>query len=138
MDDEPFLCSKQFVRDHERPNGIFARPTASIAHDMRVALGKPGELRRIEPSVYAGEDEKPARRWQRELSLVAEGRGIGGVRLDNFVLDSAHLSNPILSLTGALRALELCQGCALERAGSRTKRSLEPPSHHFLLSPSSG
>ena len=90
MDDEPFLRAKQFVRDNERTNGVLARSAAGVAHDMRVTLRKSGELRRIEPSVHAGEDQKRARRWQREPRLTKR-RGIVGVRLDDFILNSVHL-----------------------------------------------
>lgn len=97
VDDEPFLRPKQLMGDHEGTNSVLACPTTGVADDVRVALGEAGELRRIEASVHAGEYEKPARWRQCEPRLFTERRRISDVCLDDFVLDSAHLSNPILS-----------------------------------------
>jgi hypothetical protein len=63
---------------------------------VRVALGKPGELRRIDARVHAGEDREAARGRQGELGLVAETVGVLPVGVKYLVADLGHGSSSIL------------------------------------------
>jgi hypothetical protein len=57
---------------------------------MRVPLGEPGILRRIEPRVHAGQNRKAPRRRQREPTLVAEGLRVGFVGGEDCSEDLTH------------------------------------------------
>ena len=98
MDDEPFLCAEQLVRNDERANRIVGGAPAGVADHMRVAFRQAGVFRRIEARVHAGEDGEAPRRRQREIALVAEVRDIGGVGRRHFIDDCLLISSPLLRI----------------------------------------
>ncbi len=90
VDDEPLSGAEQLVRDHQRPDGIVARPSTGIADHVGVAFGQTCVLGRVEPRVHAGEDGEAARGRQREAALVAERLGVAGVGGEDGLTCLAH------------------------------------------------
>jgi hypothetical protein len=93
--------AEQLVGDDERADRVVARAAAGVADHVRVAFAQPGVLRRIEPSVHAGEDcELPSGRHA-ELALRAERRGVLLVGGKDFVENGHHmLSLPRVKASG--------------------------------------
>src|SRR3954462_15960174 len=92
VDDEPLPGAEQLVGDHERAQRVVARPAAGVADHVRVALGEPRELGRVQPGVHAGQDREPARWRQRQPALVAERGRVARVGLQRLPMDQARLS----------------------------------------------
>jgi hypothetical protein len=93
VDDEPLVGPEQLVRDDERADRVVARAASGVADHVRVALGQPGELRRIDPRVHAREDREATRGRHCELALVAEAGGVLLVGTKHLVADLAHDSS---------------------------------------------
>ena len=96
MDHEPFQRSEQLMRDHQRTDGVVARSASGVADYMRIAFGKARVFCRIESRVHAGQDRKPPRGRQRELSLFSKSVDIFGIgRHDLFENLAGHLFLPL-------------------------------------------
>ena len=79
VDHEPLGGAEELVRDHERTDGVVARPSSGVADHVGVALGQAGVLGRIEPGVHAGEDGETTGRRKGEGALGTEIGGIVGI-----------------------------------------------------------
>ena len=85
VDDEPLGGAEQLVGDDQRADRVIAGPAAGVADDVRVALGQPGVLGRVEPGVHAGQDREAACWRQGQLGLGAERCGVRRVGLEDLV-----------------------------------------------------
>ena len=90
VNDEPFPRAQELVRDDQGPERVVARAASGVADDVGVALAQACDLGRIDARVHAGENGEPSRGGKRELSLVAEARGVRCVGGENFLEDLAH------------------------------------------------
>src|SRR5215475_505269 len=79
VDDKPFPRAQEFVRNDQRPDGVIAGTTASIANHMGVPFGETGVFGWIKPGVHTGEKRKMATWRQRQVAFVPKSRGVLGV-----------------------------------------------------------
>src|SRR5438128_5469796 len=96
MDHEPFTGAEQLVGDNERADRVVAGAAACVADHVRVALAQPCVLGRIEACVHAGEDREPSCRWQRQLALRPERRGVAVVGGQD-LLENGHRWSPFVT-----------------------------------------
>ncbi|EAU65160.1 hypothetical protein STIAU_4203 [Stigmatella aurantiaca DW4/3-1] len=90
VDDEELLGAQQLVGDDEGADGIVTRTASGVADDVRIALLEPRELGGIDARVHAGQDGEASGGGQRQLALVTEPLGIGGVGGKNLIAKLAH------------------------------------------------
>ena len=62
-----------------------------VADHMRIALGEPGELGRIDAGVHTGQHGEAARRRNLQICFVAKVPGIGGIGRQHLIEDSTHV-----------------------------------------------
>ena len=88
LDHEPLAGPERLLADDEARIASSIGAAASISYHMGVALGEARVFRRVEAGVHTGEEPEASRQRQRQVTLVAEIRGVSGVDGLDLVLDS--------------------------------------------------
>src|SRR5690606_12492918 len=76
------------------------RSAAGVADDVRIAFVEPGELRRIEARIHAGQNREAARRRKRQPAFVAEALRVARIRVQYVFPYPCH-GGTLLMLAGS-------------------------------------
>src|SRR5580692_8907938 len=95
VNDEPLVCPKQLVRDHERTNGVVGCAAPRVAYDMSIAFRESCIFGGIETGIHAGENREAPCRRQREVAFFVKAAGVSCVRCNDLLKNSASISHRV-------------------------------------------